>query len=250
MSLRRRRLARAVVGTIVVLDLLVLLAFSFHTTTRTSTSTAGHVLAQPQPSTVVPGPETPPDIPASETPVGASDLARQTQQVADARTQPTAKLRPSTSTQPPPSTGPDDPQADVTLAPCPVDLPEPASSGGLQSLISLAPAFGPFKDEAFGLGPVYQPILTILGPLLAQYPKHQDELQPAVDAFLAVSTKVVDSGWAILGPLYSPYRAEFLAAEQKLSEALAPITRGIASSSIAGCLRSVQGILLNDTQKS
>lgn len=251
MSAGRLRLAKGVVGAIIGIDLVVLAAFSFHPTKTTATTTAATVVA-PQAPSVVPGAEQPPQVPADDPALGdATDLATQTQQVADTTPATTPTTKPSATPTPSPSTTPDDDGAvdGVTLASCPADLPEPASTGGLQSLISLAPAFGPFKDEAFGLGPVYQPILTILGPLLAQYPQHEDELKPAVDAFVSVTTTLVDSGWAIIGPLYSPYRNQFLAAEQQLSDALAPITRGVASSSLSGCLRSLQAILLNDVKE-
>ena len=53
----------------------------------------------------------------------------------------------------------------------------PEQQGGLSSAINLAPMAGPFMSEAFALGSVYQPVLSIAGLLLA-------EIEPIITANL------------------------------------------------------------------
>jgi hypothetical protein len=233
--------AKAVIGAIVVLDLVTLGAFGIHST-KTTTST---VAVPAQPATPAPAdPSATPDPGAptgSGVPLGATDLAADTQQIASGGKTTTPPKDPGGSD---PGTPPDD----FVAAKCPIDLPEPAHDGGLQSLITFAPAFGPFKDEAFAAAAAYQPLLQLLGPILAQYPKFAPTLDPALAPLLTAFEGVLNQGFTLLGPYYTPYRQKILKAESDLATALAPYSQKLAASPLAGCLVDLEAALVNDTK--
>jgi hypothetical protein len=157
-----------------------------------------------------------------------------------------------TKAPPTPPTTPAEPQPtpggpSARIARCPIPINEPTTSGGLQSLISLAPAFGPFKDEAFAAASAYQPLLQLLGPILAKYPEIAPKLEPAMTPFIQAFGGLLDQGFALISPFYSPHRQAVLEAEGKLAAALAPFTQALASSPLGGCVVELQAALLEDS---
>ena len=58
-------------------------------------------------------------------------------------------------------------------------------------MINLAPMAGPFMSEAFALGSVYQPVLSIAGPLLA-------EIEPIITANLPWINPIIEKVQAVL----------------------------------------------------
>ncbi|GAB17980.1 hypothetical protein GOEFS_044_00160 [Gordonia effusa NBRC 100432] len=130
-------------------------------------------------------------------------------------------------------------------AKCPLGWPKPEKSGGLASMILLAPAAGPFSSEAFALGSVYQPLMQLAGPLLA-------EIEPIIDAnisWINPIIKQVQGAEAVvleaILPFYGPYRSQFLAAEGNLAKVLAPILTRIYQSPQAACLVAWQGQIIS-----
>jgi hypothetical protein len=233
-------IAKAVIGSVVVLDLITLGAFGIHSTTTTTTTVA----AAAPPASVAPTvpSATPPAVvpDGSGLPLGATDLAANTQAIASGGKTTTPPKDDTDTDTPPPD--------DFVAAKCPIDLPEPAHDGGLQSLITFAPAFGPFKDEAFAAAAAYQPLLQLLGPILAQYPKFAPAIEPALDPLLGAFAGVLDQGFTLLGPYYTPYRQQILKAESDLAAALAPYSQKLAASPLAGCLLDLEAALVNDTK--
>ncbi|MCW2801625.1 MAG: hypothetical protein JWQ70_3097 [Aeromicrobium sp.] len=231
-------IAKAVIGSIVVLDLVTLGAFGFHSTKTTTTSVA---VAAPPAAAAPTDPSATPDPlgpDGSGVPIGATDLAANTQQIATG----------GKTTTPPKDDTDTPPPDDFVAAKCPIELPEPAHDGGLQSLITFAPAFGPFKDEAFAAAAAYQPALQLLGPILAQYPKFAPTLEPALDPLLNAFEGLLDAGYKLLGPYYAPYRQKVLKAEGDLAAKLAPYSQKLAASPLAGCLVDLEAALVNDTK--
>jgi hypothetical protein len=131
---------------------------------------------------------------------------------------------------------------------CPLPLKPPAQTGGLQSLIGFAPAFGPFSAEAFAAASAYQPLLQLLGPILAQYPAIGAKIQPELNAFLAPWEKVLNAVYTLIAPAYAPHRQQILTAETKLASALAPYSEKLAASPLGGCLVDVEAALVHDTR--
>ncbi|MFW0788720.1 hypothetical protein [Gordonia sp. CPCC 205333] len=130
-------------------------------------------------------------------------------------------------------------------AACPLGWPKPEKSGGLASMILLAPAAGPFSSEAFALGSVYQPLMQLAGPILA-------EIEPVINANISWINPIIKQVQgaetvvleAIL-PFYGPYRSQFLAAEGNLAKVLAPILTRIYQSPQAACLVAWQGQIIS-----
>ncbi len=131
---------------------------------------------------------------------------------------------------------------------CPLGWPAPKQQGGLASLIGLAPLAGPFSSEAFALGSVYQPILQLAGPLLAEISpviaRNQPWIDPIIARVQAVEAVVLE---AIL-PYYGPYRAQLIAAEGEFARQLAPILNSVYNSEAASCLVAWQGQLIDQAE--
>lgn len=130
-------------------------------------------------------------------------------------------------------------------ASCPLGWPKPERQGGLASLIGLAPAAGPFSSEAFALGSVYQPLLQLAGPLLAEIEPvitaNLPWINPLIEQVQGVEAVVLE---AIL-PYYGPYRGQLLAAEGELAKVLAPILERAYQSPAAACLVAWQGQIIS-----
>ncbi|MDL9937126.1 hypothetical protein QSJ18_10265 [Gordonia sp. ABSL1-1] len=131
--------------------------------------------------------------------------------------------------------------------PCSVGWPAPGpdQQGGLQSMIGIAPAFGPFSSEAFALGSVYQPVLQLAGPLLA-------EIEPLIAANSAFLTPVIAKVQAVeaivleaILPFYGPYRQQLLDSEVALGRILTPILQRFYASDVASCFVAWQAQIIS-----
>jgi hypothetical protein len=131
----------------------------------------------------------------------------------------------------------------VALPACPLPLPTPAVSGGLQSQIPFAPLFGPFSAEAFASAAAFQPVLQLFGPFLIAFANEYAKAAPALAPLVAAVESLENKGFSLLSPLYSPYRAEFLTAETTLAAALATFAQALASNPGASCLVDFEGLL-------
>lgn len=131
-----------------------------------------------------------------------------------------------------------------SIPPCPIKLSDTPQTGGLQSLVPFAKAFGPFSAEAFALASAYQPELQLLGPILAQYPGIEPAVGPALSPLVASLGTLLSSGLDAIAPLYGPYRKQFIASETKLAAALAPYSQALAYNPLGGCLVELQSALL------
>jgi hypothetical protein len=247
-SARTARTARTAVATLLALNIGALLVFSVGT--RTVTRTTSHPLPQAPALAAPVAPTT--STPAPSQPVDAPPIAPGPVLVAfppsAARTH---NRRPSTGpVATPPSAGrptPTAPGRSRTPAPvsCPVKLSDATPpSGGLQSLISLAPAFGEFSAEAFAMASAYQPMLQLLGPILAQYPKMAPKIAPLVTPLVSVLQAATNTLFGLLAPIYTPYRQQVLRAETKLAAALAPYAEKLATSSFGGCIVDLEAALV------
>ncbi|MBF6061931.1 hypothetical protein IU500_19730 [Nocardia terpenica] len=131
---------------------------------------------------------------------------------------------------------------------CPLGWPAPKQQGGLASLIGLAPLAGPFSSEAFALGSVYQPILRLAGPVLAEIAPviahYQPQIDPVITRVQGVEAVVLQ---AIL-PYYGPYRSQLIAAEGNVARQLAPILDRAYNSEIASCFVAWQGQLIDQAE--
>lgn len=132
---------------------------------------------------------------------------------------------------------------------CPTwPAPRPEQQGGLSSMINLAPMAGPFMSEAFALGSVYQPVLSVAGPLLA-------EIEPIITANLPWINPIIERVQAVLAvvleailPFYGPYRQQLLAAEGDLARQLTPILQRWASTPQAVCFVAWQAQIIRNAK--
>lgn len=95
----------------------------------------------------------------------------------------------------------------------------------------------------------YQPVLQLLGPILAQYPTLAANAQPEINAFLKPWENLVNAVFGLIEPYYAPYRQQVLTAETKFAAFLAPYADKLASSPLGGCLVDVEAALVGDVQK-
>lgn len=144
----------------------------------------------------------------------------------------------------PPTESPGEDPAGRAIPPCPVTLSDRPQAGGLQSLVPFAPLFGPFSAEAFALASAYQPELQLLGPILAQYPTIEPVVAPILNPLITTLGTLLTKGLDLVGPLYGPYRTQFLEAETKLAAALAPYSKALAHNALGGCIVELQSALL------
>ena len=115
--------------------------------------------------------------------------------------------------------------------------------GGLQNLIRLVPLFGPFSPEAFAMLPVFEPGFQVLGPLFPLFETGLDQLAPVLDPLTPAVQQLGDAGFALLGPLYAPYREDVLAGEAQLAAQLQPIVQQLADTPGSECLVALEGVL-------
>ncbi|MFI6045413.1 hypothetical protein ACIA8C_27545 [Nocardia sp. NPDC051321] len=131
---------------------------------------------------------------------------------------------------------------------CPLGWPAPKQQGGLASLIGLAPLAGPFSSEAFALGSVYQPILQLAGPVLAEIAPVLAKYQPAIDPFITQVQGVEAVVLQAILPYYGPYRDQLIAAEGELAKVLAPILTNVYNSEAASCFVAWQGQIIDQAK--
>ncbi|MFI9406747.1 hypothetical protein [Nocardia sp. NPDC052316] len=131
---------------------------------------------------------------------------------------------------------------------CPLGWPAPKQQGGLASLIGLAPLAGPFSSEAFALGSVYQPILQLAGPVLAEVAPVLARYQPAIDPFITQVQGVEAVVLQAILPYYGPYRDQLIAAEGEIAKVLAPILTRAYNSEIASCFVAWQGQIIDQAK--
>ena len=124
-----------------------------------------------------------------------------------------------------------------------LSLPAPQEVGGLQNLIRLVPLFGPFSPEAFAMLPAFEPGFQVLGPLFPLFETGLDQLAPVLDPLTPVVQQLGDAGFALLGPLYAPYREDVLAGEAQLAAYLQPIVQQLADTPGSECLVALEGVL-------
>ncbi len=151
-----------------------------------------------------------------------------------------------------PATSPVSPGTGATPGPapatasatCPLALPSPSQSGGLQSLVSFAPAFGPFASEAFALAPAYAPLLQLFGPLVAEFAAESTNGAAVVAPVLSVLGELDTAGFDVFEPLYGPERSQVLGYETQLASVLAPYSEELAASAPGACLVDLEGLLV------
>ncbi|WP_370248807.1 hypothetical protein [Nocardioides sp.] len=265
LSLRRLRIARAVVLGIVVVDLAALGVTAVQRVETTTTTSAPLVNAQAAPAPVLPAaPSSVPVVPDAVVPPGlVTDVPIDPGPPAPVGPAPEPTDEPTPDPEPTDEPTPVDPvdpggpgevpASDAAVfkeCPAPLPAPGPEDDGGLRSLVPLAPAFGPFSGEAFAPAAAYQPFLQVLGPLLARYPSLHRQLAPALDPLVEALGSGATSFLDALTPLYGPYRQRVLQAEADLAAALAPLSERAAYSEIGGCLVALQAALLPDDVRS
>lgn len=237
-----RTLVRNLLLVVVALDLVVLAGFSVRLSTTTTRTTSAPA-SIPVTTGVSLAPITPTPVDAG-VPLGAGGVP-----IADVTgTAAAPKPHSPKPTSPAPSDEPETPLPDgsVRTAPCPIHVADNRTDGGLQSLVGFAPAFGPFSAEAFAMASAYQPALQLIGPILAKYPALAPQIEPLLNPLLNAWGQLLDQGFTLLGPLYSPYRTSVLEAETKLAAALAPYSQQLAASPLGGCVIELQNALLHD----
>ncbi|MFH5228844.1 hypothetical protein [Antrihabitans spumae] len=219
---------------------------------------AAAVVPAPAPPAAVPPPAAPAPggpAPSAAVPLGGPSAAAPAVTIKPGTTTP--GTTPSTPGAPgsvplgtaPPGTGSPFETAPVnTQPPCPLGWPAPAKQGGLASLIGLAPLAGPFSSEAFALGSVYQPLLQLVGPVLA-------EIAPVIDANLQwinpIITQVQGVEAVVLEailPYYGPYRAQLINAEGEFAKLLTPILDRVYNSEAASCFVAWQGQVIDQAK--
>lgn len=241
---RNARFLKPALVALIIADVIALAAFSVRlesVTTTTVTPGAPALVAAPEVQPSVEVPPVPPAAPVVVSPPVTPVVATPPAEEPDEPRTPVEPTEPDTS-------GPGTPPATARIARCTIPIKEPTTSGGLQTLIGFAPAFGPFKDEAFAAAAVYQPVLQLLGPILAKYPQIAPKIEPAMAPFLDAFAGLLNQTFTLIAPLYTPYRQDVLAAEAQLAAALAPIVQSLATSPLGGCIVELQAVLLEDSK--
>lgn len=134
--------------------------------------------------------------------------------------------------------------------PCPFGWPAPGpdEQGGLASLIDVAPAAGVFSSEAFAPATAYEPILKMMGPVLARISpllsRHPWAIDQFVTRFQTVMVRILE---AIL-PYYGPYRNDVLKAEGDLAKALTPFLESLYNTPTAQCLVAWEAQRIRDAR--
>jgi hypothetical protein len=145
----------------------------------------------------------------------------------------------TTTTTTPPALGPAS-----TFAACPaLGLLPPEDVGGLQNLVALIPLFGPFSPEAFAMLPAFQPGIDALGPLFPVFGRGLDAAAPVLSLLTPVEQQLTQAGFDALAPLYTPFRPQFLAAEQQLAAQLQPVVQQLATAPGSECLVDLEAVL-------
>jgi len=237
--------ARVAITSLVVLDLIVLAGFSVRTTSTTIRTVTplpvGHQATSAAPR--IP-PVTATSVIAAVAPIPSVlpvEVNSASAVIAKSAPENVPPAGRTTASTPPAAAAPQ-------TAACPIPLKKPSASGGLQSLIDLAPAFGPFSAEAFAAASAYQPLLQLLGPILAKYPALASTAKPLVTALLTPWESLLNTSFGLLSPFYAPYRQSVLSAETKLAAFFAPYAESLTNSPLGGCLVDLEAALVADTR--
>jgi hypothetical protein len=134
-------------------------------------------------------------------------------------------------------------------AACPA-LPAPTDEGGIGSIYPLLPLFGPLSSEAFVWLPLLQTLVPLVAPLLPLAQQVLVSAQPELNVLLPVFENVLNSGYAVIGPEYAPYRQQVLNAEQQLVNLFLPFAQGGTTLPGAACLAPLEGIIVTDLDLS
>jgi hypothetical protein len=243
------RVARGIVTALVVVDLLALAAFAIHLTTSTTRTVVP--MAAPA-SNVRPTPVIAPPVgggsggaPIAE-PVSAGGRDANGAPARPVRRHVAPRHHPTVQPTPPHHKIP--PIGDTKIGKCPVKLATPKDEGGVQSLVPLAPAFGPFSAEAFAAASAYQPELELLGPILAQYPKLAPKVAPLMTPLLKAFGSGSNQLYDLISPVYTPHRTQVLEAETKLAAFFAPYSEKLVATPMAGCVVDLEAALVGDTK--
>jgi hypothetical protein len=238
------RTVRAALTSVIVLALLAGIGLSVRRTTTIATTSRPAANSAPAPAASTPSISALPPVDAQPLPVSATAPA--------VTATPTASTGGDTSSPTAPVSTPATGIPAVQIASigkCPIKLSTPKNMGGVQSLVAFAPAFGPFSAEAFAAAAAYQPELELLGPILAQYPQFAPVLAPLLKPVLSLFATGSNSLFAVIEPLYKPYRTQVLSAETKLAAAIAPYSAKLAGTPMAGCVVDLEAALVGDTSK-
>lgn len=247
-ALRGLRVGRLISALLVVAALVALGLFALWPATTSTTlthrsSAAGSpVLISPAaevaPSSVTPVPASAPAAVASGAPLVSASSALGSVPVS-------TSSAPVPSTSPGSGTGSGGAPATPPPGACPLPLSPATTSGGLQSLVGFAPAFGPLASEGFALAPAYAPLLQLFGPVIAKLAAESPQGAPVLDPLLATLQTLSTSGYTALAPLYGPYRTQFLSVETQIANALAPYSEQLAGSQAGACLVDLESAAVN-----
>jgi hypothetical protein len=136
------------------------------------------------------------------------------------------------------------PSAIVALS-CPLPLAPSTVPGGLASLTTVLPLFGPFSAEAFAAVPLFQPFFPLVAPLLNLLQRLLAPMQPLIDGAVPIVQLVENAGYETLLPAYGPFRAGFLDFAKSLANSLQPLVQQVAAVPGSGCLPALQNALLS-----
>jgi hypothetical protein len=241
------RVVRTALTALVVLDLLAVAGFAVHRTTVTTRTSRPAASSLPEPATSTQ--PTPSPVATGSQPLTAAGVTLPTVSSTssspaggDTTTAPTAPVTPPTGGVPAVQV--------AAIGKCPIKIATPAELGGVQSLVTFAPAFGPFSAEAFAAAAAYQPELELLGPILAEYPKFAPALEPLLAPVLALFATGSNSLFSLIAPFYTPHRTAVLSAETQLGAALAPLSAKLAATPLAGCVVDLEAALVGDTKST
>jgi hypothetical protein len=151
---------------------------------------------------------------------------------------PLAPMAPAAPAAPPANGG-------VQLAACELGLPVPTRQAGLANLVGLVPLFGPFAPEAFAMMPAFQPAFPLFGPMIVAGGEQLDAHASELDALISVLHPLQTQGFDTIGPLYGPYRPQFLAAESQLASTLQPGVEAFAAAPGATCVPAALALLFS-----
>jgi hypothetical protein len=252
---RRLRLVRVISALLTVISVVALGLMTWggtgtvtkHTTVIkrvAATAKSSPLPASKEPTTSAPASATSPSGLIDPTPLTSTALGAPTDPPIATAANVTAPSAGTATTTTPTAPTPAGSAAPTPALPaCPFPLPTPAQTGGLESLISLSPLFGPFSAEAFASAAAFQPVLELFGPFLVEFASLYATAEPSLAPLVSQLEALENDGFALISPYYLTYRTQFLTAETTLASALAPFAQTLVSNPAASCLVDVEGIL-------
>ncbi|WP_370291466.1 hypothetical protein [Nocardioides sp.] len=100
------------------------------------------------------------------------------------------------------------------------------------------------SSEAFAAAAAYPPAVQLIGPILSQYPRYEQQLAPLVTPLIAASAQGGTTLCDLLSPPCAPYRTQVLEAEAALAAGIAPLTQQLVNTPVGGCVIELQNALL------